>query len=97
MKTLEQAQEFARTLTDAGDAEVFIDLFNSQQLGTLHGHFPTFYGDEGPPVVAEVKPFATLDVATLTTADVQALTTEQATALTTTQVPAQKATQAKGK
>ena len=52
-KTDSQAEAFAMTLPDAGDAQVFTDLWTRGQYDLIRGHFPAFFADEAPEEVTE--------------------------------------------
>lgn len=46
-KTIDEAKAYAETLTDHGDAKLFMELFNEGKFDIIRGHFPDFYETKG--------------------------------------------------
>ena len=61
VKTMVEARAFANTLSNVGDHELFLDLFDRGEYATINGHFPAFYGEvaETPAIETETPAIET--------------------------------------
>ena len=46
MKTEQDAIDFANTISDAGDAALFRDLWERKDFDLIKGHFPAFMAEQ---------------------------------------------------
>ena len=60
-KTMVEARAFANTLSNVGDHELFLDLFERGEYATINGHFPAFYSEvtETPAIETETPAIET--------------------------------------